>query len=306
MKKIIALSMAMAVLVPTFAQRQNLSLNLSTGNTYAQVSTVVVSIRQTINGQQMDIKMNVNGAIHFKVTGETDSAYDLEASYDSLFMRMELPNETMEFGSTKRDENDVMSTVLAALVGQPFGVKMTRLGRVTDVEDIESLFSGALDQFPQIPDAQKRQIVAQLSQSFGEKAFKGNLEMVSAIFPETPVSVGDTWTVQTQLEAGMAAQVRTTYELKEAHETYYLIAGNSVIATEDKDAYVESNGMPLKYNLSGTLVSTIKVARETGWIMDAKLAQNVGGSAEIKDNPQLPGGMVIPMTMVSETIITDR
>lgn len=296
----------MLVLTPSFAQRLNLSLNLTEGSTYSHRSSASVLINQSVNGQPIDIKVKVDGAMDFTVAEKLDSVYSLLALYTSLTLTMDLPNMSMEFSSEKQDSSDVMSAVLGAMVGQPFRVRMTRQGRITEVKDIEMMFSNAFDQFPQLTDTQREQILGQLSQSFGESAFKGNLEMVTAIFPDRPVAVGDTWDVQTQLEAGMAARVNTTYTLKEVSPSHFHISGSSTLDTEDKDAYVEANGMPMKYNLKGTMTSTIKVAQTTGWISDAKMVQDIGGTAEIKDNPQVPGGMVIPMTMKSETIITDK
>ena len=65
----------------------------------------------------------------------------------------------------------------------------------------------------------------------------------------------------------MSAKMETVYELKELSDSYYQIFGNSRIETADKDAYIESNGMPMKYDLTGSMDSEIKVDKNTGWII---------------------------------------
>jgi hypothetical protein len=40
---------------------------------------------------------------------------------------------------------------------------------------------------------------------------------------------------------------------------YYLIVGDSKIASVDKEVYIESNVMPMKYDLKGNISSIIKV-----------------------------------------------
>jgi len=183
---------------------------------------------------------------------------------------------------------------------------MTKTGKVNEVKNIEAVFSNMFDKFPQLSDAQKLQIQGQIGQAYGEKAFKGNIEMCSAIFSDSAVSKGDKWTIHTQLEAGMSAKIETVYELKEITDNYYQIFGNSKMETADKDAYLESNGMPLKVDLIGTMTSDIKIDKKTGWTIYAIINQSIEGTTYIKDNPQTPGGMTIPMTMINEMTITEK
>lgn len=179
-------------------------------------------------------------------------------------------------------------------------------GKVKEVSGIEKLFSGIFEKFPQLPEAQKEQLKQQLDKAYGENAFKGNIEMVTAIFPDHPVEKGDKWKINTELESGMAIDMETNYEYQGNEGANYLIRGESVLKTQDKDAYVEANGMPLKYDMEGVMTSDIRIDKESGWIVEAKINQEIKGDAHIKDNPQIPGGMTIPMTMVNEMEISDN
>jgi hypothetical protein len=62
----------------------------------------------------------------------------------------------------------------------------------------------------------------------------------------------------------------------------------------------------MKYNMKGTMTSDVKADRVTGWITESKIKQSIGGTVAIKDNPDAPGGATFPMSMVSETVITDK
>lgn len=64
--------------------------------------------------------------------------------------------------------------------------------------------------------------------------------------------------------------------------------------------------MPLKYDMSGTMISEIKVNRKSGWVIESKINQTLKGTSQIKDNPKMPGGITIPMTMINEMTITDK
>ncbi len=130
--------------------------------------------------------------------------------------------------------------------------------------------------------------------------------MVTALYPRNAVGKGDKWNVKTELEAGFAGNMDAEYQLKESADEYFLVSGNSKLSTADKDAYIEVNGMPVKYDMKGTITSEIKLSRKTGWIASAHLSQFIQGVAYIKDNEQMPGGMAIPTAIGNEMAIIDK
>lgn len=305
MKRILALLIGFGFIISSPAQKIKLALNLTKGATYAQHTISSMSLIQHVNGQEMNINMDIKGTLFYKVTDIQDSVYHMEVKYEDLLMKMALPGTDKEFSSAKADSTDIMSTVLGALKNKPFYIKMTKTGKITEVTNFDALFAGAFEQLHQLPEAQKQQIREQLEKSYGEKAMKGGFEMVTAIFPDKPVAKGDKWEIKTRLEATMPASVKTIYELKEITDAYAVISGASKMET-DKEAYVQSNGMQLKYNMTGDMTATIKINRQTGWIVDAKMSQTIKGTGEMKDNPQIPGGMTIPMTINTEITITEK
>ena len=257
MKKIINLLFALILITTCYAQKEQLELNLIKGEVYTQKLNSHMSIIQTISGQEAKTEMFLSGITTYKVIEIHNSIYELEVRYESLSMKMILPNGSVEFSSEKNDEKDIFSTLLGLLKDKPFLIKMTKTGKINEVSNIEKIFMGMFDKLPKLTEVQKQQIQNQLMQAYGEKAFKGNLEMCTAIFPDSAVSKGDKWVVQTKLESGMAANMETTYELMEINDSYYRFSGTSKIITADKDAYVQSNGMTLKYDISGTMYSDI-------------------------------------------------
>lgn len=305
MKKIVSIIFIALLVISCKSQKERIELNLIKGETYSQKMVSNISIKQDLNGQSFDMNMDIDAKMSYKVIDIQNSVYEIEVQYESLLMKMVLPNGTMEFSSEKEDLSDIVSTLLGVLKNKSFVVNMSKSGKVKEVKNIDKLFANMFDKFPQLTEEQKEQIRSQLMQAYGEKAFKGNLEMTSYIFSESPVSMGDKWTNNTRIESGMAGNMETKYELMEASDEFYVISGNSKIATADKDAYVEANGMPLRYDLTGTMTSSYKVNKKSGWIVDAKISQTMKGTAFIKDNPKLPGGMAIPMTVDNKMTITN-
>lgn len=306
MKTIFTLILTVFVLTSFQTQNSDLSLKLEKGKEYKQITNSKATIIQEVNGQKMNMVMTIKGTMTFLVKDITENGYNMDAKFEELSMSMQMPQGLMEFSSEKNDANDIFSTILGAMKDKAFGITMSKTGKITDVKNVEALWSTAINTFDQLPEMQKEQIKAQIMKAYGGEALKGNIEMVTAIYPDSPANRGDKWTINTKLESGMSANMTTDYEFAELTSEYALIKGKSTIVTADKDAYIESNGMPMKYDLTGTMDSEIKVDKNTGWIIEATINQKIEGDTYIKENPQLPNGMKIPMTMINDVVITNN
>ncbi|MGE5107679.1 MAG: DUF6263 family protein [Sphingobacteriales bacterium] len=306
MKTICSVIFTLIFLAPCQAQKQNLILKLEAGKQFKHTTISTSTIHEVLNGQDFDMVIKLKGTLSYLVKAVNEKDYDLEVKYESLDMTMQLPQGTSEFSSEKNDEQDIPSSMLAAIKNKPFQIKMTQQGKVTEVKNIESVWEAAFSKFSQIPEEQLAPLKAQIIKAYGADAVKGSIEMLTAFFPGKPVSKGDSWTVNTKLEAAMSADLTTVYKFAEENKDYKLITGSSKIETTDKDAYIETNGMPMKYNLTGTMLSEIKVDKSTGWIIEGKVTQEIKGDAIIKENPKMPDGMKIPMTIKNEITISNN
>jgi hypothetical protein len=306
MKKILTLSILLISIAYCQAQKSLLILTLEKDVEYIQSTHSEATIDQDINGQKMHMVMDIKGTMSYLVKSVDGEGFNMDVAYRSLNMSMQLPQGTMEFSSEKQVEGDIFSSILSQMKHKVFQVRMTKYGKITEVKNIETLFESAFSNIPEIPAAQLAQIKTQLLKAYGEEAFKGNIEMVTAIYPNEKVKSGDDWVINTQLESGMSANVTTTYKFVDSTKEHYLITGKSIIKTADKDAYIETNGMPMKFDLTGSMISAIKIDKKSGWIVDAKINQDIQGDTFIKANPQIPEGMKIPMVMKSVMVFSNH
>ncbi|MEJ5994247.1 DUF6263 family protein [Pedobacter sp. Du54] len=287
------------------AQKETIELNLIKGETYRQNMVADMSIGQSAGGQEITIKMQISGKTAYKVLNIIDTVYDIEVRYESLAMKMDMPGGGMTIDSEKENTDDVISKVLAGMKKHPFQIKISKSGKVIEVKNIEYLFS-AFNEFPDLPAAQKEQIKKQLSDSYGEKSFKNNLEISLSIFPSKPVSKGEHWVVKGKLESGMSAEMETTYELKEITSDYYLLTSIAKITSSNDNVFVERNGMQIKSDLNGTTAAEIKIDKKTGWIIYSKTNQQFNGTSTIKANDAIPDGMTLPIKMNNVITISNQ
>ncbi|HEY8930080.1 MAG TPA: DUF6263 family protein [Mucilaginibacter sp.] len=288
------------------AQKFTPSLNLVKGNTYYYSTNATSAVVQTISGQQNALNLGITFKMAFKVVGIADTVYQMEVSYQTLVMKIDVAGNSLELSSQKNDPQDIPSSIMAAMMNKPFNLDMTKTGRILSVQNIDKMISGTVDNFPGADAAKKAQVKEQLLQSFGPEAFKGNIEQGTAIFPYKPVAKNETWSVTTHLSSPAKASVIVNYTLADVAEGQYIIHGDGSMATEKDSGTTQISGMPVKYDLHGTMISDIRVDKTTGWINEVKMKQVFMGDMKILDNPQVPGGMSIPMTFNSDVVTTNK
>ncbi|WP_321514814.1 DUF6263 family protein [Marinifilum fragile] len=304
MKKLLTLALILSATLCVQAKKYKLALNLEVGKEYIQKSNAKMTITQNFNGMPIEIGMNIKGDYVFKVIGAENDQYDMEVKYRTVEMEMESAQGKSTFSSNKASEQDIMSTLLSRMIDKPFKMIMGQNGKVIEIKGIDNLFGGMFEGFD-ITQQQKDQILAQLKQSYGAKAFKGSFEQITAIYPEGKVKLGKKWSTETNIEAGMSVHVTTNFELKAANTEYFLLHGEGDLSSNPNSPFVKQNGMDMKILLDGNLTSDIKIDRKTGWIIDATIVQSLSGNTELKASEQMPEGMSIPMTIKSKSVITD-
>ncbi|GAA4335024.1 hypothetical protein GCM10023149_42730 [Mucilaginibacter gynuensis] len=284
-----------------------MSLNLKKGETYSTISKANTVINQMINDQPLDISMTITGKMSYKVIGIRDSLYDMTAQYDSLGFTMKMPNGELSSSSEKIDSSNIFGLLMSKLKNKPFKLTMSKTGKISQVDGVEKMIDGLIAGMgSKLNDAQRAQMKSQMSNSFGTEAFRTSMEVYLTIFPGAKVAKDAKWVIDTKLKSTMVADVHTTYTLKDVTDQYYLIAGDATIKTDPKTPAATVNGFLIKYNMAGTNLTEIKADKKTGWITEAHVVQNIKGNNEIQDNPQIPGGMTIPMTMNTNMTITDK
>lgn len=117
---------------------------------------------------------------------------------------------------------------------------------------INDIFGKAMSEFPELDAGQSVQMLEQLKQNFGDKAFSTSFEMITAMFPPAPVAKGETWTVRNTMHSLVDINLTTVFELKNTSDSLYNIEGNCQLVPATSD-YVSVAGNLTKYNLGGTM-----------------------------------------------------
>ena len=304
MKYFSSLLLLFTLHAPCRAQQYKLGLNLAKGSTYYLASNGISTIMQSVNGRQNKVNLVLAFKIAFKVIGVMDTVYNMEVSYQSLDMKINMADTTIEMDSKKNSVLDVPSSIVAAIMNKPFNITLSKTGKIRSVENFEKMINGVFDGFTKIDSNKKQQIKRQFMQSFGVSSFKDILEMGTAIFPQKAVAKNDTWIINSSVDAPAKANLQVIYQLIDATGNLYQVHGDGTMVSDKGAPPAEVNGMPMKYNLNGSMLTDVMINKNTGWISEVNLKQLMSGNILIPDNPRVPGGMTIPMTFNTEVTTT--
>lgn len=308
MKKFVTILVVFALVTSVFAQKHKMELNLKQGAVYIQNVDSKFYMTQKTNGKTQTTDMTTSGKIRYKVIGIKDSIYDLEAQYEILSMntRSNIGNSFYSLSSENKDKKDLFSSALNEITKKPFNLKMSKRGKVVEIQNFDLFFSNVIDDIFLEQPENKQRMMALVNQSFGDKTLIKNFEQNYAILPELPVSIGDKWTATNNYDTGMSAKADVTYELTGSVGNCYVIEGISKIVTKDKEEYKELNGMKAKSDVSGLITSTTKVNKKTGWIKEQVMNSDLTSVFQIKETSQFPEGLTIEMKMNMEMKISDK
>lgn len=284
------------------AQKVALQYNLKPGSVMMVNMNSVQNIHQEVQGMSMDIKMTVGGKTAYTVDKVESGNYYLTVSYETLTMKMESAMMNMDFDSQGTiDPNNPMHTAMNAIVGSKFQVVMDSKGKVSSVTGFDNIMKKLTDSMGG-NQAMADQLAASIKQQFSDESIKSSIETMTAIFPDAPVAVGETWVVKTTTQAGMVINNENTLTLKEASADKWVIEGALKLNT-NSEVVVPTQGMSSRFSLNGAGNQNITMNPTTGWFVEVKQHQLLDGKVALEGG-QLPAPMEIPMKIEGDTQTT--
>lgn len=305
MKYLIALLCSL-VSAGVVAQKIQPTLNLSTGHTYYITCNDSLSVIRINAGVQNNVSICSSYQIAFDITGNTDTIYHAIAHYQKLGLKINLMDTTIDMSSIMSNKTDTPSVLIRAMMNKPFRVTLTKSGRIMSVRDIGKIADSALLIFPTMDSAKRNAIKSRFMQYFGEDAIKSGLERYTRIFPHHSIAKLDQWVINSRITEPAAADVKTSYELVGQTADDYHIHGDGTISTGAGAQPLIIDGRPAKYTLQGLTFADILINKKTCWPVEYKYKQIASGKIEISANSVMPGTVVIPVILKSETYITGK
>jgi hypothetical protein len=262
-----------------------------------------MNINQTVMGQVMNIAMDITAKVSFDVQSFEEGMYQIKVKYDEMKMAIDAGQGSIEFGSALEAMRSPLDSIMLGLTESSFSMSVTPKGKVTEVKDLDKIFDNLFSSFGSFTDQEKSQMRAQIEDTYGQEALKSNFEQSFVFIPEDAVAVGDKWELNSVLSGQYPVKVNGKYSLKSVTDSTYTIANSSEI-NMNSDEKINTQGIDMNMEITGTMAGDIVIEKTTGWILNSMIEQTFKGKVIVGATEMLPAGMEMPIAFTNHMTIT--
>ncbi len=259
----------------------------ATGLHFQQGQVIRINMAMKLDAGQQGAELHVDGSsIHsFKVTNSTAENTTLHHQVDHIGFNFDGLGQKVEFDSDKeKDIKGNFGKPVKELLEKSYDAIIDTNGKVLMVNPEKFAATTTDNRMAFVTNLLKDILdVVEPPRKNGSSFFK--------IFPDKPVSVGDSWSDTLLTEA---VQSITNYKLSAITDSTYVIELTENAATTTKATIM---GAESTTSMTNKTTGTIILSRQTGILKEKKLATESSGTTNIM-------GMPLPVTSKSSTVIT--
>lgn len=267
-----------------------LRLRLKQGETYRLKTTVEQRITGDAGSDQPATEQtfavgygmavqNVDGAGNMKVA----------TKYESILFRQKGPTGAIEYDSQNPPKQVPQSArPFAALAGLGFTVTITPAGQITAVEGLDAMLAEMVRNLDLPEGPTKAAVQKALGEQFGEDTMKQNLQGMFALYPETPVAVGQSWQRKTVVSKGFPVVIEGDYTLEGRTGGVARVAIKATLSPNEAAGPIDLGTGKMSYDLKGEQSGIAEMDEATGWTRSLSTTQLVSGTLRFQGAGGVP------------------
>ena len=273
-----------------------LELKLAKGKTYYQKTVTDQQITQTMMGQEQKMEQGIGTGLKLQVL-DVDAQGNMRIQYTYLWSRLKQVNPMIQvdYDSSRQSPVPAGAEAFAGLVGQSYIVRITPKGKVLDVNGVEQVREVVLKKLPAGADTSLA--MNPVGMYIDKANVKQMVETSMAIYPDKPISPGDSWSKHLTMAVGFTLIIDSKWTLQKEEAGVATIGVKASVRTDPNAPPMEANGMKMKSQMSGTQEGTIRIAEATGLTASSQERAQIKGQIDILAPGQEQPVMVIPMTV---------
>lgn len=267
-----------------------LRLRLKQGETYRLKTTVEQRITGEAGSQQAATDQTF--AVGYALTVQNvDGAGNMRIAtkYESILFRQKGPTGAIEYDSQNPPKQVPQSArPFAALTGLGFTATMTPAGQIIAVEGLDAMLTEMVNNL-ELPEGPAKAAVQEtLGQQFGEDTMKQNLRGMFALYPETPVAVGESWQRKTAVSKGFPVLIEGVYTLEGRAGGVARVAIKATLSPNDAAGPVDLGTGRMSYDLKGEQSGFAEIDEATGWTRSIAINQLITGTLRFQGAGGVP------------------
>jgi len=272
------------------------------GSSYAVETTMDQTMNMVVMGRSLEVDQQQSMVHRYDVR---DRAADGTITLDYTTTRVRGETSMPAMGrSMSYDSEDTtasgqagrMSRRMRSMTGHTISARLSPQGSVRAVTGVEALLDSlaAVEQ-----DSTQAQVLRRM---MGPDAVRQQLNLSFGVYPDRPVSVGDTWTDESAVRLGVPMQIKATYTLDSIRSTQAVIDARMDLSPVEGDSTIQMGGMSMKMNLTGDMEGKILLDVPSGLPSESTLRMEMSGTGTVERGPATQGSSM-EMELKSEGTI---
>ena len=285
-----------------------LELKLEEGKTYYVRMTVNQQIVQDMMGTKQTMHNDLGTMLKMDVLHVNDRGnMRIRSTYAGLLFKQAGPMANVEYDSVQ-SPTDAPSGAegFAALLNQSYTIELSRHGEVLDVNGVDELGEAVRKKLP--AGSEGTPMMTNLTPFISEGGITEISKGTFAVYTDQDVEPGDSWTTKTSMTLGPELHVESKWTLEKRQAGVATISRTSTVRSNPDSPPIDAGQMKLKFDLSGTEQSTIRLAEATGLILMNRSTQQVKGNIQLATSADAAPMMTVPITFetASKIEMSDR
>lgn len=264
------------------ADKVDLKLVFTQGQTFVQRTTVDQTITEKVSGKTIELKQTIRTEMAQEIIGVDESGNaEVKYTYRSAYFKQQSSMGTLEYDSTNPPETiSPQLQGFAALAGSQFTMRITPKGQVLEIKGLDEMLDSMLKRL-NLPEGSN---IDALKKICNEENLKEAFAQTSGTYPNQPVGVGDSWNQTFAISSGFPMIMDNTYQLKQRKSGKSIIACDMLIKPNPNAAPLTMGAVTLTYNITGKQNGTMEIDEATGIMTQADLKQEISGTVTMNVN----------------------
>ncbi|MBC6113074.1 DUF6263 family protein [Pedobacter fastidiosus] len=261
-----------------FAQKVYvLKQNYPIGKKYDYNLTSNQIIKQKIGDQNVNLSQEIGTDYTFDIAGDKAGDKTIKVIYNRISMKSSGMGNTMTMDSDIQDP--AKPNPFSGLKGASFEMTFGANGSIKSVNGLEKMLDNMASKMTK-DTSQIKAIKASLGKQFSAEGMKQTMESSFKIYPDKPVKIGDSWTVDTKMQMTMPIETITTYTLKLVKDGIAFLNVNGTLVSKGS---FDSMGTKIDTDLKGTNSGDMQIDLKTGLVLSSHLRLEMFGTMKAKD-----------------------
>jgi hypothetical protein len=277
MKIIVALTCCL-ISVSALAQKTYiLKQDYPVGKRYDYAINSDQIVNQKVAGKESDFIQNIGTDYTFEVKEAQGADKKINVIYKRINMKSVGMGRELIIDSDKEEAGK--QNPFAGLRNASFSMILSSNGSVKSISGMDKMISEMARKMTS-DTTQIKPIIVSLSKQFNAEVVRQTMESSLKIFPDKPVKIGDSWTINTKMHVTMPVESITTYTLKEVNGNVAVLAIRGTLISKGE---FDSMGNKMTSDLKGLNVGDAQVDLKTGMILNSHTRTELYGKMKSVD-----------------------